>query len=58
MKMRQFTSLLIFLVVAIPAVSLAQTESAILGVWYNTEKTAQVEIQKKRVLSLSGKSFG
>ena len=47
MKMRQFTSLLLFLILAIPAVSLAQTESAILGVWYNTEKTAQVEIQKK-----------
>ena len=47
MKMRQFTSLLITLIFAIPALSLAQTESAILGVWYNTEKTAQVEIRKK-----------
>jgi uncharacterized protein (DUF2147 family) len=28
-------------------VAKAQSENAILGLWYNTEKTAQVEIQKK-----------
>jgi uncharacterized protein (DUF2147 family) len=28
-------------------VAKAQSENAILGVWYNTEKTAQVEIAKK-----------
>lgn len=46
MKMRHFTSLFV-LFFAIRTLSLAQSESAILGVWYNTEKTAQVEIQKK-----------
>lgn len=47
MKIRQFTSLLILVLFTIPSVSIAQSESAILGVWYNTEKNAQVEIQKK-----------
>jgi uncharacterized protein (DUF2147 family) len=37
---------LIFLL-GFPFVSFSQSESAILGVWYNTEKTAQVEIVKK-----------
>jgi uncharacterized protein (DUF2147 family) len=30
-----------------PLLSFAQSESAILGLWYNTEKTAQVEILKR-----------
>lgn len=30
-----------------PLFSFGQSESAILGLWYNTEKTAQVEIVKK-----------
>lgn len=47
MKMRQFASLLILIILALPIAAKAQTETAILGVWYNTEKTAQVEILKK-----------
>ena len=46
MKIRQLTStLLVFLLLGLTQ-AFAQTESAILGVWYNTEKTAQVEILK------------
>ena len=45
--MRQIASLIAFLFFLLPLISFAQSESAILGVWYNTEKTAQVEILKK-----------
>jgi uncharacterized protein (DUF2147 family) len=45
--MRQIASLISFLLFLLPLMSFAQNESAILGVWYNTEKTAQVEILKK-----------
>lgn len=45
--MRQIASLIASLFFLLPLMSFAQSESAILGVWYNTEKTAQVEILKK-----------
>ncbi|GMQ32867.1 DUF2147 domain-containing protein [Algoriphagus taiwanensis] len=47
MKMRQFTSLFLVLFVFLVGNALGQTENAILGVWYNTEKDAKVQIEKK-----------
>ena len=47
MKKRHFASLLAFLFLGFGVQAVAQSESAILGVWYNTEKTAQVEISKQ-----------
>lgn len=46
MKNRQFTSFLIFLFLGSALSAQAQSEGAILGKWYNTEKTAQIEIKK------------
>lgn len=46
MKKRQFASILGLLFIGLVLQAKAQTESAILGLWYNTEKTAQVEIVK------------
>lgn len=46
MKKRQFASLIAVMLLTISVKTFAQSESAILGVWYNTEKTAQVEILK------------
>lgn len=43
----RFFSLLLVMFFFSTLVARAQTENAILGVWYNTEKTAQVEIFKK-----------
>lgn len=43
----RFFSLLLVMFFFSTLVARAQTENAILGVWYNTEKTAQVEILKK-----------
>ncbi|GMQ28582.1 DUF2147 domain-containing protein [Algoriphagus confluentis] len=45
--MRQFTSLFLLLFVFLSAKALGQTENAIVGVWYNTEKDAKVQIEKK-----------
>ena len=45
--MRQFTSLFMLLLIFSIGKVHAQTESAILGVWYNTEKDAKVQIEKK-----------
>lgn len=47
MKKRQVASILAFLFMCLVIQAKAQSESAILGLWYNTEKTAQVEIVKK-----------
>ncbi|MFL0684371.1 uncharacterized protein DUF2147 [Algoriphagus aquaeductus] len=47
MKIRQFISAFVLLSLFSFGKTIAQTESSILGVWYNTEKTAQVEILKK-----------
>ena len=47
MKKRHFASVLFFLMTGWITQSFAQSEGAILGVWYNTEKTAQVEISKQ-----------
>jgi uncharacterized protein (DUF2147 family) len=46
MKIRQFASLLILLYLVLGFDAKAQSENAILGKWYNTEKTAQIEIKK------------
>lgn len=46
MKKRQFASLLILLLMAYSLPTNAQSENKVLGLWYNTEKTAQVEIIK------------
>ncbi|MFN3996345.1 DUF2147 domain-containing protein [Algoriphagus sp.] len=46
MKSRQFTSFIILLVFGLALQSKAQSENKVLGLWYNTEKTAQVEITK------------
>ena len=46
MKKRQVASILAFLFICLVIQAKAQSESAILGLWYNTEKTAQVEIVK------------
>jgi uncharacterized protein (DUF2147 family) len=47
MKKRHFASVIFFLMTGWITQSFAQSEGAILGVWYNTEKTAQVEISKQ-----------
>lgn len=46
MKIRQLTSTLILFFILSFDQAWAQTASAIQGIWYNTEKTAQVEILK------------
>lgn len=46
MKSRQFASFLILLVFGLAQQAKAQSENRVLGLWYNTEKTAQVEITK------------
>jgi uncharacterized protein (DUF2147 family) len=43
----RFLSLLLFTFLLSTLAAKAQSENAIVGVWYNTEKTAQVEILKK-----------
>lgn len=47
MKKRQFASILVLLILGLTFHAKAQSENAIVGLWYNTEKTAQVEILKK-----------
>ena len=47
MKKNTGTAVLLLLFFFSSFVAKAQSENAILGVWYNTEKTAQVEIAKK-----------
>jgi uncharacterized protein (DUF2147 family) len=44
MKISQFLSLLFLVMLLKSPTVMAQSEKAILGLWYNTEKTAQVEI--------------
>lgn len=44
MQKRQFASLLVFMVLGLTFQVYAQSETRVLGLWYNTEKTAQVEI--------------
>jgi len=44
--MRQFASILLVLFIGFSSQTLAQSENEVLGLWYNTEKTAQVEITK------------
>ena len=46
MKIRQLTSILFLFFLIGLSQAKAQNESSILGIWYNTEKTAQVEILK------------
>lgn len=46
MKIRQFSSLFILIFLGVILNSQAQSENAIVGLWYNTEKTAQIEIMK------------
>ncbi|HSF52705.1 MAG TPA: DUF2147 domain-containing protein [Algoriphagus sp.] len=46
MKIRQFSSLFILIYLGVIFYSRAQSENAIVGLWYNTEKTAQIEIMK------------
>lgn len=46
MKIRQFSSLFILIYLGMILDSKAQSENAIIGLWYNTEKTAQIEIMK------------
>ncbi len=46
MKIGQFTSILSLLFLGLVLNAKAQSENAILGLWFNTEKTAQVEIVK------------
>lgn len=46
MKIRQFSSLFILIFLGVILSSQAQSENAIVGLWYNTEKTAQIEIMK------------
>lgn len=46
MKIRQFSSVFILLFLGLTVQSKAQSENAIVGLWYNTEKTAQIEIMK------------
>lgn len=47
MKKRQFASILVLIFLGLVWNAKAQSENAIVGLWYNTEKTAQVEILKK-----------
>ncbi|MBA4299158.1 hypothetical protein SAMN03080617_02048 [Algoriphagus alkaliphilus] len=46
MKIGQFASVFILVFLGLVWNAKAQGENAILGLWYNTEKTAQVEIMK------------
>ena len=46
MNTRQFASLFILLFLGLIWNAKAQSENAILGLWYNTEKTAQIQILK------------
>lgn len=46
MKIVQFASVFILVFLGLVWNAKAQGENAILGLWYNTEKTAQVEITK------------
>lgn len=46
MNNRQFVSLFLFLIFGLVWNVHAQSENAILGLWYNTEKTAQIQIIK------------
>jgi uncharacterized protein (DUF2147 family) len=46
MKIGQFASVFILVFLGLVWNAKAQGENAILGLWYNTEKTAQVEITK------------
>jgi uncharacterized protein (DUF2147 family) len=46
MNIRQFVSLFLCLFLGLTLSAFAQSESAILGLWYNTEKTAQIQIIK------------
>jgi uncharacterized protein (DUF2147 family) len=46
MKPRQFVPLFLFLFLGLTLSASAQSENAILGLWYNTEKTAQIQIIK------------
>ncbi|OOG73713.1 DUF2147 domain-containing protein [Algoriphagus sp. A40] len=46
MKIRQFSSLFILIYLGLVLGLKAQSENAIIGLWYNTEKTAQIEILK------------
>ena len=47
MNTSRFLSLLLITFLCTTLAANAQSENAILGIWYNTEKTAQVEILKK-----------
>jgi len=46
MQKRQLASFLILLIFGLSLQAKAQSENRVLGLWYNTEKTAQVEIMK------------
>lgn len=46
MQKRQFASVLVVLFLVFAVQAKAQSENKVLGLWYNTEKTAQVEIIK------------
>lgn len=46
MQKRQFASVLVVLFLGFAVQAKAQSENKVLGIWYNTEKTAQVEIMK------------
>jgi uncharacterized protein (DUF2147 family) len=46
MKPRQFVPLFLLLFLGLTLSVLAQSENAILGLWFNTEKTAQIQIIK------------
>lgn len=46
MKKKQFAPAIFLLMLCFGMQAKAQSENAILGLWYNTEKTAQVEIIK------------
>lgn len=47
MNTLRFLSLLFIAILCTTLAANAQSENVILGIWYNTEKTAQVEILKK-----------
>lgn len=46
MQKRQLASVLVVLFLSFAFQAKAQSENRVLGLWYNTEKTAQVEITK------------
>ena len=46
MNMRQFIPPFLFLFIGLMWNAQAQSENAILGLWHNTEKTAQIQILK------------